>query len=315
MSIFEKVKELRDITGAGMQDCKVALSENNEDIDLAIEYLRKKGIAKAAKKSDRGATEGLITLCSAGSKSAIIEINSETDFVAKNPEFNSFCEKISELCIDSKDINDLNEKKFDDNETASSALVNLIAKIGENIKIRRFENIDLGCDVASYIHNKQSDHSGKLGVLLAYESTYDKAEKSSVRFVVPSSELAKDFANKLCMHIAASSPLSLNEAGISQAFLESEKNIMKEQLLNEGKKPEMIEKIIAGKVSKIIKDNTLLGQKWVMNPETTVYAAIREFEQETNSSFVVKHFVRYKVGEGIESKKADFAEEVKSLTK
>ena len=115
MSIFEKVKELRDITGAGMQDCKVALSENNEDIDLAIEYLRKKGIAKAAKKSDSGATEGLITLHSAGSKSAIVEINSETDFVAKNPEFNSFCEKIAKLCIDSKDTNDLNEKKFDDN--------------------------------------------------------------------------------------------------------------------------------------------------------------------------------------------------------
>ena len=245
MSIFEKVKELRDITGAGMQDCKIALSENSEDIDLAIEYLRKKGIAKAAKKSDRGASEGLVTIFNSGTKSSIVEINSETDFVAKNPEFNAFCEKISSLSASSKNMDELKEKKFNENETVSSALISLVAKIGENIQIRRFENIDLGCDVVSYIHNKQTDHSGKLGVLLAYESKHENA---------------KVFANQICMHIAASSPLSLDETGISQSFLEKEKNIMKDQLLNEGKKIEMIDKIISGKVSKIIKDNTLLGQ-------------------------------------------------------
>ena len=300
MSIFEKVKELRDITGAGMQDCKVALSENSEDIDLAIEYLRKKGIAKAAKKSDRGASEGLITISNSGSKSSIVEINSETDFVAKNPEFNSFCEKISSLCANSKDMMDLKEKKFNENETVSSALINLIAKIGENIQIRRFENIDLGFDIVSYIHNKQTDCSGKLGVLLAYDSKHENA---------------KVFANQICMHIAASSPLSLDETGISQSFLENEKNIMKDQLLNEGKKIEMIDKIILGKLSKIIKDNTLLGQKWVMNPELSVNMAIKNFEDENKASFVIKQFVRYKVGEGIENKKSDFAEEVKNLTK
>lgn len=300
MSIFEKVKELRDITGAGMQDCKIALSENSEDIDLAIEYLRKKGIAKAAKKSDRGASEGLITILNSGSKSSIVEINSETDFVAKNPEFNSFCEKISSLCATSKDMIDLKEKKFNENETVSSALINLIAKIGENIQIRRFENIDLGCDIVSYIHNKQTDCSGKLGVLLAYVSKHENA---------------KVFANQICMHIAALSPLSLDETGISQSFLENEKNIIKDQLLNEGKKIEMIDKIILGKLSKIIKDNTLLGQKWVMNPELSVNMAIKNFEDENKASFVIKQFVRYKVGEGIENKKSDFAEEVKNLTK
>ena len=300
MSIFEKVKELRDITGAGMQDCKIALSENSEDIDLAIEYLRKKGIAKAAKKSDRGASEGLVTIFNSGTKSSIVEINSETDFVAKNPEFNTFCEKISSLSASSKNMNELKEKKFNENETVSSALISLVAKIGENIQIRRFENIDLGCDVVSYIHNKQTDHSGKLGVLLAYESKHENA---------------KVFANQICMHIAASSPLSLDETGISQSFLENEKNIMKDQLLNEGKKIEMIDKIISGKVSKIIKDNTLLGQKWVMNPELAVNTAIKNFEDENKASFVIKQFVRYKVGEGIENKKSDFAEEVKNLTK
>ena len=212
MSIFEKVKELREITGAGMQDCKIALSENNEDIDLAIEFLRKKGIAKAAKKSDRGASEGLITICNKENSSSIVEINSETDFVAKNPEFNKFCEKIATLCISSKDIEDLKEKKFNENETVASALVSLVAKIGENIQIRRFQNLNSQGSIASYIHNKQSEYSGKLGVLLAYESD--------------NTELSKSFANQLCMHIAASSPLALNSDGISKDFLENEKKLL-----------------------------------------------------------------------------------------
>jgi len=301
MSIFEKVKDLREITGAGMQDCKIALSENNEDIDLAIEFLRKKGIAKAAKKSERGASEGLITIFTSGNKSSIVEINSETDFVAKNPEFNNFCEKISSLCIASKDINDLKEKKFNENDTVSSALVGLIAKIGENIQIRRFENLDSQGLVASYIHNKQSNSSGKLGVLLAYDSD--------------NSELSKSFANQICMHIAASSPLALHAEDISKDFIENEKKIIKDLLLNEGKKADMIDKIISGKISKITKDNTLLGQKWVMNQELSVENAIKNFQEENKTTFDIKKFIRYKVGEGLEIKKNDFADEVKSLSK
>ena len=301
MSIFDKVKELREITGAGMQDCKIALSENNEDIDLAIEFLRKKGIAKAAKKSDRGASEGLITICNKENSSSIVEINSETDFVAKNPEFNKFCEKIATLCISSKDIEDLKEKKFNENETVASALVSLVAKIGENIQIRRFQNLNSQGSIASYIHNKQSEYSGKLGVLLAYESD--------------NTELSKSFANQLCMHIAASSPLALNSDGISKDFLENEKKIITDLLLNEGKKLEMIDKIVSGKISKIIKDNTLLGQKWVMNQDLSVESAIKNFQDENKTSFVIKNFIRYKVGEGLDVKKTDFADEVKSLTK
>ena len=300
MSIFKKVKDLRDMTGAGMVDCKNALSENNEDIDLAIEYLRKKGIAKAAKKSDRSASEGLITVFDSKKIASIVEINSETDFVAKNPEFNSFCEKLSSLCSASENLNKLNESKFNTNDSVASALVNLISKIGENIKIRRFKNISYDNQIASYIHNKQSERSGKLAVLLSYKSNNE--------------QLANDFAYQICMHIAASSPQSLDEKGLSQDFLENEKNIMKDQLTNEGKNPEMIEKIILGKVSKIIKDNTLLGQKWVINPEITVQTAIKNFENEIKSSFEIKEFVRYKVGEGIAVKKTDFAEEVKDLT-
>jgi len=300
MSIFDKVKDLRDLTGAGMVDCKNALSENNEDIDLAIEYLRKKGIAKAAKKSDRSAAEGLITVVKSSKRASIVEINSETDFVAKNPEFNYFCEKVSSLCLESDNLESLKERRTDKNITVSETLVNLIAKIGENIKIRRFKNIDYKSQISTYIHNKQNDNSGKLAVLLSYTSD--------------NQDLNKDFANQLCMHIAAMSPQSLDEKGISQEFLENEKKIMKEQLLTEGKKPEMIEKIIFGKVSKIIKDNTLLGQKWVINPELTVQEAIDGFVKESKSSFLIEDFVRYKVGEGIEIKKSDFADEVKDLT-
>ena len=301
MGIFEKINELREITCAGMQDCKIALSVNNEDIDLAIEFLRKKGIAKAAKKSDRGASEGLITICNKENSSSIIEINSETDFVAKNPEFNKFCEKIASLCISSKDIEDLKEKKFNENETVASALVSLVAKIGENIQIRRFQNLNSQGSIASYIHNKQSEYSGKLGVLLAYESD--------------NTELSKSFANQLCMHIAASSPLALNSDGISKDFLENEKKIITDLLLNEGKKLEMIDKIVSGKISKIIKDNTLLGQKWVMNQDLSVESAIKNFQDENKTSFVIKNFIRYKVGEGLDVKKTDFADEVKNLTK
>ena len=300
MSIFDKVKELRDLTGAGMVDCKNALSENNENIDLAIEYLRKKGIAKAAKKSDRSAAEGLITIVKSSNKASIVEINSETDFVAKNPEFNSFCKQVSNLCLESDGLESLKEKKTDKDLTVSETLVNLIAKIGENIQIRRFKNIDYKSQVSTYIHNKQNDNSGKLAVLLSYASG--------------NKDLSKDFANQLCMHIAAMSPQSLDEKGISQEFLENEKKIMQDQLLEEGKKPEMIDKIILGKVSKIIKDNTLLGQKWVINPELTVQQAINGFVKESKSSFSIENFVRYKVGEGIEIKKSDFANEVKDLT-
>jgi len=301
MSIFEKVKELREITGAGMQDCKIALAENNEDIDLAIEFLRKKGIAKAAKKSDRGASDGLITIYNKEDSSSIVEINSETDFVAKNPEFNQFCEKIASLCIFSKDLNDLKEKKFNESETVSSALVSLVAKIGENIQIRRFQNLNSQKSVASYIHNKQSENSGKIGVLLSYESD--------------NSEVSKSFANQVCMHIAASSPLALSSEGISKEFLENEKKIITDLLLNEGKKSDMIDKIIAGKISKIIKDNTLLGQKWVINQDLTVENAIKNFQNENKTKFIINNFIRYKVGEGIDIKKTDFVDEVKNLTK
>ena len=301
MNIFEKVKELRDLTGAGIQDCKVALSENNEDIELAIEFLRKKGIAKAAKKSSRGATEGLISIFVSENKSSIIEVNSETDFVSKNNEFIKFCEMISSIAIESQSVEDLLQKKYDQENTVSSALTNLIAKIGENLKIRRFKNTSSGRNVAFYLHNKQTEHSGNLGVILSYDT-----ENTSE---------TKNFANQICMHIAASSPLAIDKEGISKDFLDKEKSIIKEQLVNEGKKTEMIDKILIGKINKILQENALLNQKWVMNPDISVSKAIEDFKNENKCNFLIKDFLRYKVGEGLEAKKDNFANEVASLTK
>jgi len=259
MNILEKVKELRDLTGAGIQDCKTALSENNEDIDLAIEFLRKKGIAKAAKKSSRGATEGLISIATVNNRSSIIEINSETDFVSKNNEFIKFCEKVSNLATEVSNLDELLSKKYDEQANVSEFLTSLIAKIGENLKIRRFETITDNDQFASYLHNRQTDKSGNLGVLINYKS--DESEKS------------KNFANQICMHIAASSPMTLDQDGIDKDFIEKEKAIIKDQLINEGKKIDMIDKIIIGKINKVIQESTLLNQKWVMNPDLSVKKA------------------------------------------
>ena len=301
MSILEKVKELRDLTGAGIQDCKTALSENNEDIDLAIEFLRKKGIAKAAKKSSRGATEGLISIATVNNRSSIIEINSETDFVSKNNEFIQFCEKVSNLATEVSNLDELLSKKYDEQANVSEFLTSLIVKIGENLKIRRFEIITDNDQFASYLHNKQTDKSGNLGVLINYKS--DESEKS------------KNFANQICMHIAASSPMALDQNGIDNDFIEKEKAIIKDQLINEGKKIDMIDKIIIGKINKVIQESTLLNQKWVMNPDLSVKKAIEEFNKDNATNFTIKKFIRFKVGEGLEVKKDDFANEVASLSK
>ena len=301
MSILEKVKELRDLTGAGIQDCKTALSENNEDIDLAIEFLRKKGIAKAAKKSSRGATEGLISIAIVNNKSSIIEINSETDFVSKNNEFIQFCEKVSNLATEVSSLDELLSKKYDEQGNVSEFLTSLIAKIGENLKIRRFETITDNDQFAYYLHNKQTDKSGNLGVLINFKS--EENEKS------------KNFANQICMHIAASSPMALDQDGIDDDFIQKEKAIIKDQLINEGKKIDMIDRIIIGKINKVIQESTLLNQKWVMNPDLSVKKAIEEFNKDNSANFTIKKFIRFKVGEGLEVKKDDFANEVASLTK
>ena len=296
-----KVKELRELTGAGIQDCKTALSENNFDIEKSIEYLRKKGITKAAKKSSRDAAEGLAVIASINSKACILEVNSETDFVAKNNEFINFCSEISKIAL----ANNYNLETFlnakINNSLIKDELVNLIAKIGENIKIRRIAYLENANGiVANYIHNQQNENMGKIGVIISIDCQNKNKE-------------VLDFSRKVCMHIAAMSPMSLGEKDLSVDFINKEKEILKEELKNQGKKDDMIDKILVGKLKKVISDNTLMGQKWIHNQDISVEQAVNDFGKEIKQNLIIKSFIKYKVGEGIEVKKTDFNEEVKSL--
>ena len=296
-----KVKELRELTGAGIQDCKTALSENNYDIEKSIEYLRKKGITKAAKKSSRDAAEGLAVIASTNSKACILEVNSETDFVAKNKEFINFCSEISKTALSNNfNLENLLNAKIN-NSLIKDELVNLIAKIGENIKIRRIGYLEnLNGIVANYIHNQQNENMGKIGVIISIDCQNKNKE-------------VLEFSRKICMHIAALSPMSLGEKDLSLDFINKEKEILKEELKNQGKKDDMIDKILVGKLKKVISDNTLMGQKWIHNQDITVEQAVIDFGKEIKQNLIIKSFIKFKVGEGIEVKKTDFNEEVKSL--
>jgi elongation factor Ts len=296
-----KVKELRELTGAGIQDCKTALSENNFDIEKSIEYLRKKGITKASKKSSRDAAEGLAVIASNNSKAFILEVNSETDFVAKNNEFINFCSEISKIALaNNYNLETLLNAKINNN-LIKDELVSLIAKIGENIKIRRIAYLEnTNGIVANYIHNQQNQNMGKIGVIISIDCQNKNKE-------------ILEFSRKICMHIAAMSPLSLSEKDLSVDFINKEKKILKEELKNEGKKDDIIDKILVGKLKKVISDNTLMGQKWIHNQDITVEQAIYDFGKEIKQNLIIKSFIKYKVGEGIEVKKTYFNEEVKSL--
>jgi elongation factor Ts len=296
-----KVKELRELTGAGIQDCKTALSENNFDIEKSIEYLRKKGITKASKKSSRDAAEGLAVIASNNSKAFILEVNSETDFVAKNNEFINFCSEISKIALaNNYNLETLLNAKIN-NTLIKDELVSLIAKIGENIKIRRIAYLEnTNGIVANYIHNQQNQNMGKIGVIISIDCQNKNKE-------------ILEFSRKICMHIAAMSPLSLSEKDLSVDFINKEKKILKEELKNEGKKDDIIDKILVGKLKKVISDNTLMGQKWIHNQDITVEQAIYDFGKEIKQNLIIKSFIKYKVGEGIEVKKTYFNEEVKSL--
>lgn len=296
-----KVKELRELTGAGIQDCKTALSENNFDIEKSIEYLRKKGITKAAKKSSRDAAEGLAVIASNNSKACILEVNSETDFVAKNNEFINFCSEISKIALaNNYNLETLLNAKIN-NSLVKDELVNLIAKIGENIKIRRIAYLEnTNGIVANYIHNQQNENMGKIGVIISIDCQNKNKD-------------VLDFSRKVCMHIAAMSPMSLGEKDLSVDFINKEKEILKEELKNQGKKDDMIDKILVGKLKKVISDNTLMGQKWIHNQDISVEQAVNDFGKEIKQNLIIKSFIKYKVGEGIEVKKTDFNEEVKSL--
>ena len=285
-NVLEKVKKLRELTGVGFKDCKNAIEENNGDIDKSIDFLRKKGIAKANKKMERVAADGLISISEKENKFSIIEVNSETDFVAKNEEFKKFVEEISNISLlNSGRMNDILNSQMKNKKNVQDNLISIIAKIGEKITIRRSDFIDSKNSVNfSYTHMEVKKNLGKIGVLVSLETSMDK-------------EKLLQFGKQLAMHIAASSPLSIDMDTLDHQIIKKEKEIITEELKNSGKNDKIIDKIVAGKLNRFISENTLLNQEWVMDPKKKVKDIIKEISAK--EKIVVKKFVRFKVGEGI----------------
>ena len=292
------VKELREKTGVGMMDCKTALKENNGDIEASIDWLRTKGIAKAAKKEGRIASEGLIAIEKIDNVASIIEVNSETDFVARNEDFQNIVKKLSILSTKSNNLEELLEKQLDEKDIkVKDYITEMIASIGENINLRRIDQISVTKGViASYIHNQVVEGMGKIGVLVGLESEADNNQ-------------LEDLGKKLAMHIAATNPISINIEDIPTEVLEREKNILEEEARASGKPEEIIEKMTEGRLKKYYQESVLLEQIFVVDGESKISDILNSLDKPVK----IKEFIRMGLGEGIEKKNDDFANEVDSL--
>ncbi len=283
--LLNNIKKLRELTGVGFKDCKNALDDTKGDIEQAIEYLRKKGIAKASKKMTRTASEGLVLVKEDKGQISIIEINSETDFVAKNSDFINFCKELSELNFKTKgDISSLNETKMSNGALVKDNLVNLIAKIGEKITIRRskfFDNIN-GVNFF-YVHSAIEKNIGKIASVVKLEGV-EKGKNDSI-------------GSKIAMHITASNPLAINKEDIDKKVVDKELEIIKAEISNSNKPTEMVEKISKGKISKFLDDNSLLNQLWIMDPKKKVLDILKENSED--KELKILDFVKFKVGEGV----------------
>ena len=285
-NLLEKVKQLRKITGVGYKDCKNAIDETQGDIEKSVELLRKKGIAKASKRMSRVAAEGLICIYEQDNQFSMIEINSETDFVAKNNQFVNFAEEISQLAlIKSGKMEDILNSTMTNKKNVKDNLVDLISKIGEKITLRRSAFIGKDKSINfSYTHSSLKKNVGKLGVLLSIETTKPKTE-------------ILNLGKQLAMQVAASSPLAIDKESLDQNILQKEKEIIKEELKNSGKDTKIVEKIAIGKLNKFIADNTLLNQEWIMEPKKKVKDVLKEVVGK--DKIEIKKFIRFKVGEGV----------------
>ena len=285
------IKKLRGLTGAGFLDCKEALDNSNSNIEKAIDFLRKKGISTAQKKGDRTASEGLIAITKNNSnkEAGIIEINSETDFVARNEDFQNFVSNLSIINLKQKsNLDKLMKSEYTDTkEKVSDALTNLISKIGENLTIRRsnFISINNGF-IGAYVHNVEKDLMGKIGVLISVET--------NIEFPV-----INDFLKKICMHIAASNPISLYSSDIDKDILKKEKDFQLEEIKKSGKDKSIQEKILVGKMNKYFNGVVLFEQNFVMDNNIKIKQFIENTSKELNGSIKIKEFIRFKVGEGI----------------
>ena len=276
MSITAKqVQDLRKMSGAGMTDCKAALVENNADIDSAFQWLREKGIAKAQKKSTRDANEGLVSIMSNDNGSAIVEINSETDFVSRNNDFHSLVKDITKLVLDSKN-------NYDSIKDEISNIINdAIGVIGENIVFKRSNYIE--GNTYTYVHNSLGENLGKIGVILTLQTETDID--------------LNDFGKNICMHIAATSPKSLDEKSLDSDIVDKERSIIKEQLKDTGKPDDIVEKMLDGKMNKFFEEVVLLNQKYVIDPSLTISKLLENISSEKETKVTINSFTRYELGQ------------------
>ena len=294
------VKELREATGAGMMDCKNALTESDGDMEAAIDWLRAKGLSKAAKKASRVAAEGLVGVSVDGTVGAAVEVNSETDFVARNPEFQSMVTAISSLApAAGGDVDKLNGSEFPGaGKSVADKVTELVGTIGENMTLRRTASVSVGNGVvASYVHNQVAPGVGKIGVLVAIETDADKAA-------------AEAFGKQVAMHVAAAAPLALTPEEISSDIVERERAVFTEQARESGKPDNIVEKMVEGRIRKFYEESVLLSQAFVINPDLSVAKAAEEAGKDAGADMKIAGFVRLQLGEGIEKEADDFAAEV-----
>ncbi|MGZ5279100.1 MAG: translation elongation factor Ts [Pseudobdellovibrionaceae bacterium] len=293
------VRDLREKASAGMLDCKKALEETKGDFEAAVEWLRKKGLSSAAKKSDRLASEGMVTAYLSGNTGVLLEVNSETDFVAKNDQFKTFVKDVATLVATKKpaSVEALLDTPSASGQKIGEVLNETIARIGENLVIRRFERYEGAGLVHTYIHG-----DGKIGVVveLTTNSTNDAV---------------RTFANDICLHVAAMNPLALSPDQVPAQIVEKEREILKAKALEQGKKPEMLDKIVGGQINKFLAESCLLEQAFVKNPDLKVKEYLAETGKKAGETFAIKRFTRYELGEGLQKRANNFAEEVAAQTK
>jgi elongation factor Ts len=299
------VKDLREKSGAGMMDCKKALQENGGDVEASMDWLRTKGMAKAAKKADRAAAEGLVAgkISADGKTGALVEFNAETDFVAKNDGFQAAAREFADVALSvDGDVDAIRNAKTSKGEVVQDTVMNLIATIGENMQLRRSVKLTVSQGaVALYLHNAQGDGVARMGVLVAMEGAGDAAK-------------LQDVGKKIAMHVAATAPLALSTDELDPAVVAKEREIQTQTAMESGKPREIAEKMVEGRIRKWQEEVVLLKQPFVMNPDQTIEQLVAETGKETGSPVALKAFVRFALGEGVEKKVDDFAAEVASMT-
>jgi len=299
-----QVKELRDLTGAGMMDCKAALTETNGNMEEAVDWLRKKGISKADKKAGRTAAEGLIGVDSGVREAAVVEVNSETDFVARNEQFQEIVRNVAKVALAYGTTEAVAAAKYPGSDkSVADTIKDAVGTIGENMSFRRSAKLSVPHGaVATYVHNAVADNLGKLGVLVAIETTGNE-------------HAAKAFGRQVAMHVAATNPMALTAEQIDPAAVEREKAIFSDQARQSGKPEAIIEKMVEGRLRKFYEEVVLLKQAFVLNPDITVEKALKDAEKEIGAPAKITAYLRFALGEGIEKEESDFAAEVAAAVK